>query len=117
MDSDELQGVAHTAAEGLPGVTLEHRTGPNWDVYKVRGKVFMLMTDLPGRPVVILKADPNDAVALREQYADISAGYHMNKTHWITAEGGTGIDENLMKELVAESYRLVAGKLPKSAQS
>ena len=32
----------------------------------------MLMTDLPGRPVVILKADPDSAVALREQYADIT---------------------------------------------
>ncbi|WP_308460805.1 hypothetical protein [Streptomyces sp. Ru71] len=33
--------------------------------------VFILMTDMPGRPVVILKADPDDATALRKQYADI----------------------------------------------
>ena len=35
-------------------------------------------------PVVILKADPDDAAALRKQYADITPGYHMNKRHWIT---------------------------------
>ena len=56
----------------LEGAGLEHRLDPSWDLYKVRGKVFMLMTDLPGRPVVILKADPDSAVALREQYADIT---------------------------------------------
>jgi len=56
----------------LEGAGLEHRLDPSWDLYKVRGKVFMLMTDLPGRPVVILNADPDSAVALREQYADIT---------------------------------------------
>jgi predicted DNA-binding protein (MmcQ/YjbR family) len=114
MDGQELQDVADAIATGLPDVTLEHRVNPNWDVYKVRGKVFMLMTDMPGRPVVILKADPNDAVTLREQHPGITAGYHMNKTHWITADAGTSLDETLVNVLVTESYRLVAAKLPKS---
>ena len=116
MDGQDLQQVAGDYAVGLPGVGVEHRSNPNWDLYKVGGKVFMLMTDLPGRPVVIVKADPNDAAALREQYAEITPGYHMNKTHWITAEGGTSIDEKLVEELVSNSYRLVAGRLPKSAR-
>ncbi|MGW5360577.1 MmcQ/YjbR family DNA-binding protein [Actinopolymorpha pittospori] len=116
MDGQELQKIAGDCAVGLPGVDLEHRSGPDWKLYTVRGKVFMLMTDMPGRPVVILKADPDDAAALREQYADITAGYHMNKKHWITAEGGGTIDEKLVKELVIDSYRLVVGGLPKSEQ-
>ncbi len=82
----------------------------------MRDKVFMLMTDAPGRPVVILKADPVDAAALREQYADITPGYHMNKKHWITLEGGNTLDETLVRELVTDSYRLVVGRLPKSRQ-
>jgi predicted DNA-binding protein (MmcQ/YjbR family) len=85
-------------------------------VYKVGGKVFMLMTDMPGHPVVIVKADPDDAVGLREQYAEITVGYHMDKKHWITAASGPGLDEDLVKELVADSYRLVVDKLPKSAR-
>ena len=56
----------------LMGKHLTRYFDPSWDLYKVRGKVFMLMTDLPGRPVVILNADPDSAVALREQYADIT---------------------------------------------
>lgn len=116
LDGQELQKIAADCTVGLPGTDLEHRFGPDWKVYKVRGKVFMLMTDMPGRPVVILKADPDDAAALREQYADITPGYHMNKKHWITAEGGGTIDEKLVKELVIDSYRLVVGGLPKSEQ-
>ena len=116
MDGQELQKIAGDRAVGLPGADLEHRSGPNWELYKVRGKVFMLMTDMPGRPIVILKADPDDAAALREQYADITAGYHMNKKHWITVEGGGTIDEKLVKELVIDSYRLVVAGLPQSEQ-
>lgn len=66
-----LQKIAGDCTAELPGTDLEHRVGPDWDLYKVRGKVFMLMTDIPGRPVVILKADPDNAAALREQHADI----------------------------------------------
>ncbi|MFI7136155.1 MmcQ/YjbR family DNA-binding protein [Nonomuraea sp. NPDC050153] len=116
MDGQELQKIAGDCTVGLPGAHLEHRFGSDWKVYKVRGKVFMLMTDMPGHPVVILKADPDDAAALREQYADITLGYHMNKKHWITVEGGDAIDEKLVKELVIDSYRLVVGGLPKSEQ-
>jgi len=72
MNGKKLQQTAAECAEGLPGTALEHPFGEEWDVHKVRGKVFMLMTDLPGRPVVILNADPDSAVALREQYADIT---------------------------------------------
>jgi predicted DNA-binding protein (MmcQ/YjbR family) len=108
LDTPELQRIADDVAVHLPGADVEHRLDPDWDLYKVRGKVFMLMTDLPGRPVVILKADPDKAVVLRTQYADITPGYHMNKRHWITVEGGGTVDEKLVTQLVTDSYELVA---------
>ncbi|TCC49116.1 MmcQ/YjbR family DNA-binding protein [Kribbella capetownensis] len=111
-----MQKIAGDFTANLPGADLEHRLDPDWDLYKVSGKVFMLMTDLPGRPVVVLKADPDNAAALREQHADITPGYHMNKKHWITLEGGGTVDEKLVKQLVTDSYRLVADALPKSKQ-
>jgi predicted DNA-binding protein (MmcQ/YjbR family) len=55
LDARELQKIAGDCAVDLPGTDVEHRLDPDWNLYKVRGKVFMLMTDLPGRPVVILK--------------------------------------------------------------
>ncbi|WP_369173425.1 MmcQ/YjbR family DNA-binding protein [Streptomyces sp. R28] len=116
MNGTTLLKTAAYHAEELPGAGLEHPFGPDWEVFKVRGKVFMLMTEVPGRPVVILKSDPAEAQALREENAAITPGYHMNKKHWITLEGGDAIDEELVKELVTESYRLVVGRLRKSQQ-
>jgi predicted DNA-binding protein (MmcQ/YjbR family) len=107
LETQELQKLADHVAVNLPDADLEYRLDPNWDLYKVHGKVFMLMTDLPGRPVVVLKADPDNAVALREQYADITPGYHMNKKHWITVDGGGTVDEKLVRQLVIDSYQLV----------
>ena len=109
MDAQELRKLADDLAANLPGTELEHRLAPDWDLYKVRGKVFMLLTDLPGRPVMILKADPDNAAALRRQHADITPGYHMNKKHWITLEAGGPIDKNLASQLITDSYHLVAG--------
>jgi predicted DNA-binding protein (MmcQ/YjbR family) len=77
-------------------------------------KVFMLMTEVPGRPVVILKSDPSDAEALRTAYADITPGYHMNKKHWITLSPGNSIGTKLVEDLVTDSYRLVVDTLPRS---
>ncbi|WP_435228030.1 MmcQ/YjbR family DNA-binding protein [Streptomyces sp. Tue6028] len=116
MDGQELQKIAGACTAELPRADLEHRLGSDWHRYKVAGKVFMLMTDMPGHPVVILKADPDDAAALRERHADITPGYHMNKRHWITVEGGGTVDEELVKELVIDSYRLVVSGLPTSEQ-
>jgi predicted DNA-binding protein (MmcQ/YjbR family) len=58
MNGPDLHKTAADCAEELPGAQLEHPFGPDWEVFKVRGKVFMLMTEVPGRPVVILKARP-----------------------------------------------------------
>ncbi|WP_022883721.1 MmcQ/YjbR family DNA-binding protein [Glaciibacter superstes] len=116
MDARELQKVANDFATELPDVTFEHRVSPNWETYKVHGKVFMLMTDMPGHPVVIMKADPDEALALREQYEEITVGYHTDKKHWITAASGPNLDEDLVKKLVTDSYQLVVAKLPKSAR-
>jgi predicted DNA-binding protein (MmcQ/YjbR family) len=114
MNGSALHETAADCAEELPGAQLEHPFGPAWEVYKVRGKVFMLMTEVPGRPVVILKADPSEAHALREQYSHITPGYHMNKKHWITLESGAGVDKEFVTQLVTDSYRLVVAHLPKA---
>ena len=114
MNGSTLQKTAADRAEELPGAQLEHPFGPDWEVFKVRGKVFMLMTEVPGRPVVILKADPGEALALRERNSHITPGYHMNKKHWITLEAGEGVDTELVRDLVTDSYRLVVAHLPKA---
>lgn len=112
MEGDTLQQYARNRVEELPGAGLEHPFGPGWEVFKIRGKVFMLITEITGEPIVIVKADPEDGKALREQHEDITPGYHMNKQHWITLHPGGDLQKRLVDELVTESYVLVVENLP-----
>lgn len=114
MDGQQLLEVAAARAEELPSTTVGTPFGPDWDVWKVRGKVFMLQTEVTGVEMVTLKAAPSAGIALREMYPDISPGYHMNKRHWISLTPGPSLDEELVRELVTESYLLVVEKLPRS---
>jgi predicted DNA-binding protein (MmcQ/YjbR family) len=113
MDDDALIATATARTGELPGAGLEHPFGPEWDVYKVRGKVFMLQTEHSGRAMVTLKSRPEEAVALCETFADVNPGYHMNKKHWISLTPGDSLEPGLVEELVTESYRLVVEKLPR----
>ncbi|QGQ18973.1 MmcQ/YjbR family DNA-binding protein [Cellulomonas sp. JZ18] len=113
MHGDAVRQTAVRTAADLPGATHEHPFGPEWDVFKVAGKVFLLLTDVPGEPVAVLKCDPEDALALREQHAGITPGYHMNKRHWITVHGRDDVTADLVQELVRESYLLVRAGLPR----
>lgn len=114
MDGPQLFEVAAARAAELPSTTVGTPFGPDWDVWKVRGKVFMLQTEVTGVEMVTLKAAPSDSIALREMYPDVSAGYHMNTRHWISLTPGPSLDEELVRELVTESYLLVVEKLPRS---
>lgn len=113
MDGKKLQQRADERTQELPGVELTFPFGEGWDVYKVRRKVFMLLTEVTGEPIVILKATPSDASTLRDAHQDITAGYHMNKKHWITLHPGGDLDGPSIDDLVTESYLLVVEKLPK----
>jgi predicted DNA-binding protein (MmcQ/YjbR family) len=116
VNGEELQDAAREMAEELPGSTMGHPFGPEHEVYKVRGKVFMLLTDVVGAPVVTLKAEPEDSTALRSAHGEIIPGYHMNKRHWITVRPGETVDRTLVRELVTDSYRLVVAGLPRAAR-
>ncbi|MDV6212687.1 MmcQ/YjbR family DNA-binding protein [Rhodococcus erythropolis] len=112
MNGDTLQERARARVQELPGANLDHPFGPDWDVYKVRAKVFMLMTEVTGEPIVILKAGPEDSKALQEQHDDITPGYHMNKKHWITLHPSGDLQTQLVDDLVTDSYLLVVENLP-----
>lgn len=112
MNENTLQEQARERAQELPGAGLEYPFGPEWEVFKVRDKVFMLLTAITGEPIVIVKAAPEDGKALREQYEDVTPGYHMNKQHWITLHPGGELRKQLVDDLVTESYLLVVEGLP-----
>ena len=51
---------------------------------------------------------------LRDMYDSIHSGYHMNKRHWISVYEGEQITEELIEDLVQNSYELVIKTLTKA---
>jgi len=96
----------------LDDVTEELPFGPNTLVYKVKGKMFAL-TDLEMFESINLKCDAEEAVELRERYAAVQPGYHMNKQHWNTVIMDNSISDKLIREWILNSYHLVRKKVPK----
>ncbi|MEO0556947.1 MAG: MmcQ/YjbR family DNA-binding protein [Bacteroidota bacterium] len=96
-----------------PGVTEDLPFGPDTLVFKVQGKLFALTNVEWVESAVNLKCDPERAVELREQYAGIRPGYHMNKRHWNTVELRADVPGDLLRQLVDHSYDLVVAGLPK----
>ncbi len=72
------------------------------------------LTDLESFQSINLKCDPVISVQLREQYASVLPGYHMNKKHWITVLMDGSIADRLLKQWIDSSYHLVASSLSKS---
>jgi len=94
-------------------VTEEFPFGENTLVYKVMGKIFSL-TDVELFDSINLKCDPENGVQLREQYACVLPGYHMNKRHWITVLMDGSMPDKLIKNWIDHSYELVASTFTKS---
>ncbi len=90
--------------------------GENTLVFTVKGKMFLLVS--LDRLVLQfnVKCDSEKAVELREQYASILPGYHMNKKMWNTVVVDGSIPLKLIKEMIDDSYGLVVRSLPRKEQ-
>ena len=99
---------------GLKGATVSYPFGPEVLVYKVIGKMFALVAHEEAMPRINLKCAPADAEVLVSEYASIIPGYHMNKRHWITVSLMGDLPEDLLVDLINDSYNLVVSKLTKA---
>jgi predicted DNA-binding protein (MmcQ/YjbR family) len=100
---------------GKKGVTEEFPFGEETLVFKVMGKMFAL-THIDSFSSINLKCNPEKALELREQYACVKPGYHMNKNHWNTVMIDGSVSDKLIKEWVDDSYHLVVASLTKKLQ-
>jgi predicted DNA-binding protein (MmcQ/YjbR family) len=84
--------------------------GPDTLVFKVNGKIFLL-AGMDDEPLSFnVKCDPDKAIELREQFACVLPGYHMNKKHWNTIIVDGSVSSKQIKEWIDDSYALVKGK-------
>ncbi len=106
------------ACNAKPGSVEYYPFGDEVAVFKVVEKMFALVSlDVEGPGSVSLKCDPDLALTLRDRYAAITPGYHLNKRHWNTVglDGSVPADE-LMEQIDA-SYDLVVASLTRAKRS
>jgi predicted DNA-binding protein (MmcQ/YjbR family) len=86
-------------------------------VFKVEGRIFLLMR-LMQRPLKInLKCDPERALELRERYESVLPGYHMNKKLWNTVILDGKIPPKEVFGMIDHSYDEVSKGIRKSKRN
>lgn len=95
-------------AEDFQSVVLRHRANRRW---------FALTVDSLTRPAVNLKCEPMKADFWRSVYRDVTPGWHMNKTHWNTVYLAGDVPDEVIAEMLRDSYDLTRPhSAPKPAQ-
>ena len=111
MDLDGLIGYNATKA----GVEETFPFDENTLVFKVMGKMFAATNILEEPHRVNLKCDPQWALDLREEFSNITPGYHMNKKHWNTVIISEGdLEQSLILKMIDHSYDLVVKSLTRA---
>jgi predicted DNA-binding protein (MmcQ/YjbR family) len=99
---------------GFPGSEETFPFGAQTSVFKVAGRMFAL-SGLGQSPLkVSLKCDPMLAQQLREAHQAVHPGYHLNKRHWNTVTADGSLPEQMIKDMIEDSYDLVVSRLPAS---
>lgn len=83
-------------------------------VFKVMGKIFVLIP-LEKIPLQInVKCNPEKAIELRERFDNVQPGWHMNKNYWNTIIVDDNIRWSDLKEWIDHSYDEVVNNLKRS---
>ncbi len=94
-------------------VTESFPFGENTLVFKVAGKVFLLLA-INDNPIQFnVKCEPEKAIELREKYVCVIPGYHMNKAHWNTIICDGSVSKKIVFGWMENSYNLIVMSLPK----
>lgn len=103
---------------GKRGVTKDLQPTWNWIRYHVGGKMFAAVClDEQDKPYYInLKLEPMEGEVLRDRYEDIIPGYYSNKIHWNSVKPDGRVPDDLLKDMLDKSYRLVLQSFSKKRQ-
>lgn len=99
-----------------PGATESFPFGEDTLVFKVGGKMFLLI-GLSQANSFNVKCDPELAIELRERHPEVKPGYHMNKKLWNTVYMDGALNNKQLTGMMDHSYDLVFAGLPKKIQA
>ncbi|GLG82769.1 MmcQ/YjbR family DNA-binding protein [Acinetobacter calcoaceticus] len=111
MNGEQLHQKAIEIARNLPFSQRTHPFGPDYEVFKILEKMFMLTAEVAGVKMINVKCDPYKSQEYQELYSFIIPGYHMNKKHWISITPHKNLTGDLLQDLIHDSYDLVVKKL------
>jgi predicted DNA-binding protein (MmcQ/YjbR family) len=98
----------------FPGSAETFPFGAETSVFKVAGKIFAL-SRLTGEPLeVSVKCEPLLAQQLRAAHSAVRPGYHLNKRHWNTVTIDGSLVDEVLRDMIEDSYDLVVSRLSAS---
>lgn len=82
---------------------------PNWQLIRVTEskKVFLWIYERNGYINLNVKVRPEWRDFWRDAYEAVTAGYHQSKEHWNTVILNGTIPDEVVKQMIAESYDLI----------
>ena len=82
----------------------------NWQLvrYRENKKAFLWTYEREGMLYMNLKVMPDWGFFWRDIYEAVTPAYHQNKEHWITVRLDGSIPEDVVKQMITESYRLIS---------
>ncbi|MGH2981064.1 MAG: MmcQ/YjbR family DNA-binding protein [Solirubrobacterales bacterium] len=109
MTTDRLRKSCLARPEATEGFPF----GPEVSVFKVGGKIFAI-SSLQSSPLrVSVKCEPELAEQLRATYAAVAPGHHLNKRHWNTVTLDGTLPDEMVFDMLEDSYDLVVEGLPR----
>ena len=114
MDAAQLRG----ACLSFPGTFEDFPFGPDASVFKVRApggaaKMFALSNLEAPVLAISLKCEPDLAEQLRAAHPEITGAWHLNKTHWNGVDCTGSLPDEMIRDMIEDSYDLVVATLPK----
>ena len=82
---------------------------PNWQLVRVKGsrKVFLWTYERDGYVNLNVKVNPEWKDFFRNAYDSVIPGWHQNKEHWNTIILDGSVPDEVIRQMIAESYDLV----------
>ena len=122
MDPAELREICLS----FPGSYEDFPFGPETSVFKVRAhvaggarheaKMFAASAMDLDDWSVSLKCEPALAEQLRAAHPEITGAWHMNKTHWNGVRLDGALPDDMVRDMVEDSYDLVVASLSRKQQ-
>ena len=107
MDIEEIRAFCLTLPETTENFPFDEVTL----VFKVCGKMFLILPLDGDTRSVSVKCDPEQAVELREKYQCVIPAYHFNKKHWNTIYLTGEMQTSELQYWIMHSYKKVIEKL------